>query len=301
MNKTMAFSGLAGLVCVASLALTACGGQNGPVSADRSIDEPNPNPSGVMLQRGCATPELTPAQMVSVERNKRTQGTAAEVTGGVIQVYWHVINQGTGISNGDVPQSWIDASMNVLNSSFAGTGWSFQLVTVSRTTNSTWFTASYGSTAQTQMKNALRQGTAQHLNVYSNNIGGGTLGYATFPWSYTSNPKDDGVVILYNTMPGGTAAPYNLGDTLVHEVGHWMGLYHTFQGGCSKSNDYVSDTPAEKSPAYGCPTGRNTCPAAGLDPIRNFMDYTDDACMDHFTAGQDSRMDSYFTSYRYNK
>ena len=228
----------------------------------------------------------------------------AEVTGGTINVYFHVINKGTGINNGDVPQSMIDDQIDVLNAAFGGWGWQFNLVQVTRTTNTTWYNGCYSSTTETQIKNALRQGSADDLNIYSCNPSGGILGYATFPSSYASNPKRDGVVLLYASLPGGGADPYDEGDTGTHEVGHWMGLYHTFQGGCSNNGDFVSDTAAERSPAYGCPAGRDSCTGRkypGLDPITNFMDYTDDACMDNFTAGQDARMDSMFTTYRYGK
>ncbi len=256
--------------------------------------------------RFCAT-EHDPEKIAVAEKDFRMRvadNPGVDVSGGVINVYFHVVSSG---STGDISDSMITSQMNVLNSAFASTGWSFNRVLTTRTSNTTWFNGCYGS-SETAMKNALHQGTADDLNIYTCNPSNGILGYATFPSSYNSAPLKDGIVLLYSSLPGGSAAPYNLGDTGTHEVGHWMGLYHTFQGGCARSatngGDYVSDTPAERSAAYGCPAGRDTCTGSrfpGLDPITNFMDYTDDACMDRFSTGQDTRMDSLFTTYRYNQ
>jgi hypothetical protein len=243
--------------------------------------------------------DLEPA---TVQTRSRAASTAR--LGDVpIPVYFHVINTGTGIGNGDVPDSQITAQISVLNQAYAPST-SFALAGIDRTTNATWYSAGPGTAAERNMKAALRRGSADDLNIYSSNPGGGLLGWATFPWSYTGAPSQDGVVVLFSSLPGGTAAPYNLGDTATHEVGHWLGLYHTFQGGCNKKGDYVDDTPSERSPAFGCPVGRDSCKGksgAGVDPIHNFMDYTDDQCMFEFTTGQRVRMEAQWAAYRDGK
>ncbi|HEY0101355.1 MAG TPA: zinc metalloprotease, partial [Pyrinomonadaceae bacterium] len=162
-----------------------------------------------------------------------------------------------------------------------------------RTMNDSWYNAGLGSAAEAQMKNALRQGSADDLNFYTTG-GGGYLGWATFPNEYATRPKMDGVICYWATLPGSNYAPYNEGDTGTHEAGHWLGLYHTFQGGCQGAGDGVADTPAERTNVFGCPTrALDTCKSnAGLDPYENFMDYTDDPCMYKFSAGQVDRADS---------
>jgi hypothetical protein len=263
------------------------------------------------LSRRCATKDHdeNERERVSQEnsRFKKARADAGQeverAPGSVtIPVYFHVIRSSSGA--GDVSDAKINAQIEVLNDAYSGqtggtnTPFRFALAGVTRTNNNAWYTMGYGSQEEKAAKAALRVGGPETLNIYSANLGGGLLGWATFPSDYRKRPSQDGVVILDQSVPGGSADPYNEGDTATHEVGHWIGLYHTFQGGCSKRNDQVADTPAEQSPAYGCPTSRNTCSAAGLDPIENFMDYTDDACMFEFTAGQSARADGLALQYR---
>ena len=297
--------------------LVACAtdfGDDGQQSVP-TIDVGSVDPTAVANANGkvrCATRTPSDTDLARVDgdvaRGKPGGGgTPVTPSGGTVNVYFHVINQGSGVSNGDITDAMIADQMTILNDAFRrmegdqNIGFSFVLAATTRTTNANWYNTCETYSTEQAMKSALRQGGAADLNIYTCNPGGGLLGYATFPANYASNPSRDGVVLLDASLPGGSAAPYNLGDTGTHEVGHWLGLYHTFQGGCNGSGDVVSDTPAEKSAAFGCPVGRDSCTSPktpGEDPIFNFMDYTDDDCMDTFSAGQFDRMRTLWPTYR---
>jgi hypothetical protein len=203
-------------------------------------------------------------------------------------------------------ESMIAAQMKVLNDSYSGqtapnaanSPFRFDLTHITYTVNAEWYKVVPGK-VERDMKSALYEGDSRTLNVYTADIGAGLLGWAYFPKGY-NNGRDfiDGVVMLDESMPGGTAGKYSLGDTLTHEVGHWLMLEHTFKSGCSASNDFVTDTPREAFPQFDCPVGADTCAAPGLDPIHNFMDYTQDSCMNMFTPGQVERMNDAWIAFR---
>ncbi|TFK74497.1 zincin, partial [Pluteus cervinus] len=261
-------------------------------------------PVDIITPRRCgtvATSEQVAAAEKHFQEHKLASPDRAQAT--TVQVAWHVIASNTSLAGGYIPDSQIADQISVINKAYAPAGISFVLANTSRTINSDWFeNAGPDSDEQDNMKSTLRQGGAQVLNIYSVGFLGGTgyglLGYATFPSSYITSPKDDGIVIHYASVPGGSYTNYNLGHTVTHESGHWFGLYHTFQGGCD-AGDFVADTPAEDTPTAGCPASRDSCPDdAGLDPIHNFMDYSYDSCMTEFTPGQIARMGDQVGTYR---
>jgi hypothetical protein len=271
--------------------------------------------AGGLKPRSCGTRDHTPEERERMNarlraamelRNARAGASmvdAARAPGSVeIPVVFHVVHKG---ATGYLSDGMLAAQLDVLNEAFGGdsggvaTPFFFVHAGTTRTDNANWYDNCDSSNVESAMKSALREGGAETLNFYTCGMtGSGLLGWATFPDWYAGNPEDDGVVVLDQSLPGGTASPYNLGDTGTHEVGHWLGLYHTFQGGCGGAGDQVSDTPAEQSAAFGCPQGRDTSAGGGPDPITNFMDYTDDSCMFQFSPGQSARADALHELYR---
>ena len=239
----------------------------------------------------------------AVLARKRAAGQDVSIQAVVtVPVVFHVVHATNG--EGNVTTTQINQQITEMNQNFAGgessqaanTEFQFTLQAVRRHQNDAWFNDPDSAAGEAAMKTATHEGDAGVLNIWSTNTG--FLGYATFPEWYADDPQLDGVVIQYGSLPGGSITNFNLGKTASHEVGHWLGLFHTFQGGCTSSNDMVSDTPAQRTDTSGCPVGKDTCPAAGVDPIHNYMDYSYDSCYNQFTPGQKTRMQSQWAAFR---
>ena len=220
-----------------------------------------------------------------------------------VPVWFHVITNG---SEGQLTDRQIAAQVQVLNVTFGGreggddSGFGFTLAGVTRTNNATWYASQSGG-AEHKMKQALKTGGDGTLNVYTTS-GGAYLGWAYLPEiTDTAQAYLDGIVIDWRTVPGASDAyedRFDEGETLTHEAGHWLNLEHTFYGGCNRTGDFVDDTPAQRIASSGCPVGQDSCSAPGLDPIHNYMDYSDDDCYTEFTPGQTQRMRDAWLYYR---
>ena len=220
-----------------------------------------------------------------------------------VDVYFHVVTDG---SVGAVSDQDVRTQVQVMNMEFGGfeggvaTGFEFRLAGIDRTDNATWFTAGPTTSGEREMKKALHRGDASDLNIYSTTAGV-YLGWAYFPSTYKTKPWIDGIVIDWESMFKTSTTyegRYDLGKTATHEAGHWLGLYHVFQGGCNRWGDYVDDTPPQLVATRGCPEGQDSCKEPGLDSIHNYMDYSYDACYDQFTAGQAERMHDQWLYFR---
>ena len=218
-----------------------------------------------------------------------------------IPVYFHVVYNNSG---DNVSDQQINAQLSVINADFNDTNYNdvpaeFQGVAADTDINFTLAgtfrhadsRSSWGT--NNAVKSAYPPITPEtHLNIWVCEIGGGILGYAQFPGG---NLATDGVVILPGTLPGGDASPYNGGRTLTHEIGHYLNLRHIWGDGRCNRDDFVSDTPRSDRPNYGCPS-YPTVHCRSTDMTMNYMDYTDDTCMNMFTEGQKARMRALFAS-----
>jgi pregnancy-associated plasma protein-A len=233
------------------------------------------------------------------------RSSAKKAFSATVPVYFHVVTP-DGVT-GNVTLSQINAEIRVMNAGFSGaeggydTGFRFVLAAVDRTVNADWYNADPSTKAERDMKKALHRGGTNALNYYSTTAGA-FLGWAYFPNVVEhGNAYLDGIVVDWESMPGTSpryAGQYDLGKTGTHEAGHWVNLYHTFQGACNNFGDHVDDTPSEGIATFGCPIGQDTCPEPGLDPIHNYMDYSFDSCYDQFTAGQAARMQAAWLEWR---
>ncbi len=288
---------------------------------DAALQERGRSPSGsggpvADLRRNprvsrCAVRDPNADQQAMIEDAANSSGYRDPGAVVTVPVYFHVITTASG--GGDV-SSLVPEQMQVLNDAFSGSRFAFHLESLQVVANNAWFYAAAGSNDELAMKAALRRGGPEALNIFTTN-GDVYLGWATLPFYYKFAPGYDGVVLWWAALPGTGLAgesddepdgvlTYDQGDTGTHEVGHWLGLDHTFAGGgCSHPGDVIKDTPTEAEPQFFC-APRDSCtgaPFPGDDPITNFMDYVDDVCMDHFTADQTKRMRKHWHAFRDKK
>ncbi|KAL4886888.1 pregnancy-associated plasma protein-A-domain-containing protein [Aspergillus karnatakaensis] len=230
-------------------------------------------------EEGIAIHRIFQAEEAALLRPRQTDGTQ-------IEVYIHVIQDGQ--TEDRTIQRDLQQQMYVVNQVFTRTGFSFILSGVDNQVIANLDAVWYGNAADAQIKQ-YRIGNAQTVNLY-------VVPQIAYEYAGYASQIDD-IVMARAHIPGGSAYGTNSGKVAGHEIGHWLGLFHTFQGGCD-GGDYVDDTSAEASPANECPWVRDTCPETGSDPIHNHMDYTNDACRYQFTTGQINRMHSMWTGYR---
>jgi len=206
--------------------------------------------------------------------------------------------------DGLVSDEIIEAQTTVLNTFYNSFGYSFYTAGIDSAVNAGWHYATDSHKFETDqwdnddqflaMNHAMNVDVPTSINFYWT---GATLtsGLGVYPWSFPEDSASHGLYCANYTFPG-SDGNFSEGYTGVHEVGHYFGLYHTFENGCTAPGDEVNDTPEQEEANYGCPSNPYSCNS--YDDVGNFMDYMDDVCLNHFTQGQIDRMDWALETYR---
>lgn len=231
-----------------------------------------------------------------------------------VPVAFHIITNQKGDGLFPNMESIIHNQFLVINEVYNKFNISFKLLSIDTTVNDSWFyNASYYRNKEdlVEMTSLLSINPSEVMNVFCLNPG--VLGEAPYPWYSSLKTSMDYVIINFNTLPGSPniyKEIFNQGETLVHEVGHFLGLIHTFEGGadnCKSPNndgcsigDLVDDTPSQKICLdTGCIETSDSCPQPGYDPVKNYMGYNPDSCMSEMTPGQGERLIQCILKYRY--
>ena len=242
----------------------------------------------------------------SIRKFRQTNPQEREAGSVTIPVYFHILTSSDG-KQGNVSCETVQKQIEVLNRAFAGkdpagpgavTPFRFAFAGMDITANDTWFNIKFRedpTPEERAAKKELNRGDRSTLNIYTVRLADKPYGWSRWPWDYAEGV--DGVVVRYTTLPGGEYH-FDEGDTATHEVGHWLGLFHTFEGGCDLPGDSVDDTPPQAAATINCLTTVNTCSGGDSDQVENFMNYIWDRCMYEFTPGQSNRMDAVHLLYR---
>ena len=255
----------------------------------------------------CGTAEVGVGEALEFLATLRLRAGVTQKAPINIPVAFHVVHDG---ESGPVTSAQIDTLIHNLNWAFRDTPFSFYLRVTNTVTNSAWsHGCAPGSPNERKLKRRHARNPGRFLNIYSCRPGGKVVGYAYYPFADLGASRFlDGVVLHPDVLPGGSfdGAAFPHGLLVAHEVGHYLGLFHTFERSanrghmpCREPGDFVGDTPTQAGAHFACPAAIDTCPALpGPDDVHNFMNYSDDECMEHFTPLQVQRMVDAAASYR---
>mmetsp|Transcript_3569 Transcript_3569/g.8908 ORF Transcript_3569/g.8908 Transcript_3569/m.8908 type:complete len:562 (+) Transcript_3569:1824-3509(+) len=217
-----------------------------------------------------------------------------------VPIVFSVIHATDGTGKVDVES--LENQVEILSKAYGIAKISFEVHTVRHIQSDVWFTDCEQENVAERIRSQLVHDPKHFLNIVTCYPHKDILGWSnTFPHEEAEDSQSHVLFLNYNTIPGASRGPFSLGHTAVHEIGHYFGLLHTFNvdNSCDKDADDIEDTPIEAVAAYGCPVGRDSCPdSPGEDPVSNFMDYSFDSCMSHFTPLQAKRMRFMISQFR---